>query len=56
MKIKPLLQILLEQQDIVEGTIRLDHIVLNMIDTAGIRDTDDIVENIGVHKSKELVS
>ena len=42
-------------RDIVEGTVRLDHIVLNMIDTAGIRDTDDVVENIGVHKSKELV-
>ena len=42
-------------RDIVEGTIRLDHIVLNMIDTAGIRNTDDVVENIGVHKSKELV-
>lgn len=42
-------------RDIVEGTIRLDHIVLNMIDTAGIRDTDDVVENIGVHKAKELV-
>ena len=42
-------------RDIVEGTIRLDHIVLNMIDTAGIRDTDDVVENIGVHKSKELI-
>lgn len=42
-------------RDIVEGTIRLDHIVLNMIDTAGIRDTNDVVENIGVHKSKELV-
>ena len=42
-------------RDIVEGTIRLDHIVLNMIDTAGIRDTNDVVENIGVHKSKELI-
>ena len=42
-------------RDIVEGTIRLDNIILNMIDTAGIRDTDDIVENIGVHKSKELI-
>jgi len=40
-------------RDIVEGTIRLDNIILNMIDTAGIR--DDIVENIGVHKSKELI-
>lgn len=42
-------------RDIVEGTIRLDHIVLNMIDTAGIRETNDIVENIGVNKSKELI-
>lgn len=42
-------------RDIVEGTIRLDQLVLNMIDTAGIRETDDIVENIGVHKSKELI-
>lgn len=43
-------------RDIVEGTIRLDQIVLNMIDTAGIRETEDIVENIGVHKSKELIN
>ena len=42
-------------RDIVEGTIRLDNIILNMIDTAGIRDTDDLVENIGVSKSKELI-
>lgn len=42
-------------RDIVEGTIRLDNIILNMIDTAGIRETDDFVENIGVNKSKELI-
>lgn len=42
-------------RDIVEGTIRLDNIILNMIDTAGIRETEDIVENIGVNKSKELI-
>lgn len=42
-------------RDIVEGTIRLDQIILNMIDTAGIRETEDIVENIGVNKSKELI-
>ena len=42
-------------RDIVEGSIRLDNIVLNMIDTAGIRETDDVVESIGVNKSKELI-
>lgn len=42
-------------RDIVEGSVRLGEIVLNMIDTAGIRETDDIVESLGVHKSKELI-
>ena len=42
-------------RDIVEGTIRLDQLILNMIDTAGIRETEDIVENIGVEKSKSLI-
>ena len=42
-------------RDVVEGTVRLDQIILNMIDTAGIRETEDIVENIGVKKSKELI-
>lgn len=42
-------------RDVVEGTIRLDNIILNIIDTAGIRETDDIVETIGVTKSKELI-
>lgn len=43
-------------RDIVEGTINLDGLVLNMIDTAGIRKTDDIVEQMGVEKSKSLIS
>ena len=41
-------------RDIVEGTINLDGIVLNIIDTAGIRETDNIVEKIGVEKSKNI--
>lgn len=42
-------------RDIVEGMINLDGILLNMIDTAGIRKTDDVVESIGVKKSLEYI-
>ena len=43
-------------RDIVEGSIILDAIKLNFIDTAGIRNTNDIVEKIGVDKSLEALS
>ena len=42
-------------RDIVEGQIYLDGIPLNIIDTAGIRKTDDIVEKIGVEKSLAMI-
>ena len=42
-------------RDIVEGTINLSGIILNIIDTAGIRETDDVVEKIGVEKSKSIM-
>lgn len=42
-------------RDIVEGEIYLDGILLNIIDTAGIRSTDDIVEKIGVEKSLSMI-
>ncbi len=42
-------------RDIVEGSIQLDGLILNMIDTAGIRDTKDKVEEIGVLKSKSIL-
>jgi len=42
-------------RDIVEGTIFIDGIKLNIIDTAGIRETKDIVESIGVEKSLEVI-
>ena len=42
-------------KDIVEGEINLDGILLNIIDTAGIRSTDDVVEKIGVEKSISMI-
>ncbi len=42
-------------RDIVEGTIVVDGIVLNIIDTAGIRQSNDVVESIGIKKSIETL-
>lgn len=38
-------------RDIIEETVRLGEVTLNMIDTAGIRDTEDKIEQIGVEKA-----
>ena len=43
-------------RDIIEEVININGIPLLLVDTAGIRKTDDIVENIGVEKSKELIN
>ena len=43
-------------RDIVEGNILINGIMLKIIDTAGIRKTDDIVENLGVEKSLQILS
>jgi len=43
-------------RDIVEGTLNINGILLNIIDTAGIRKTDNVVEKIGVDKSLELIN
>ena len=42
-------------RDIVEGQISINGIPLNIIDTAGIRKTDNIIESIGVEKSKDMI-
>ena len=42
-------------RDSIEASLVIDNIVLNLIDTAGIRDTSDTVESIGVSKSLSLI-
>ena len=43
-------------RDLVEGAVDLDNISLNLIDTAGIRDSEDKIEQIGIEKSKEALN
>ena len=43
-------------RDIVEGSITLNGIMLNFVDTAGVRSTEDIIEQVGVEKSIEQIA
>ena len=43
-------------RDVVEGEINLNGVTLHLLDTAGIRESSDAVESIGVNKSKEAIN
>jgi len=43
-------------RDIVEGDVNLNGLVLHLLDTAGIRKSNDKVESIGVAKSKKTIN
>ena len=39
-------------RDLVEGWIQLEHVALHLVDTAGLRETGDVIEKIGIEKSR----
>lgn len=43
-------------RDVIETKVNIGNLTLNLIDTAGIRNTDDVVEKIGVEKSKKKLN
>lgn len=42
-------------RDIVEGQVKIKGITLNLFDTAGIRESSDVVESIGINKAKQSI-
>ncbi len=42
-------------RDVVEGRCEIGGVLVNFLDTAGIRETEDIIEQIGVDKAKKLI-
>ncbi len=43
-------------RDVVEGTLHLSNVTLQLLDTAGIRQSDDTVEKIGIQKTFDHIS
>ncbi len=42
-------------RDIVEGVLNINNITLHLIDTAGIRESEDVVEKIGIERSSKAI-
>ena len=42
-------------RDVVEGHVNIDGVVLHLYDTAGIRESEDRIESIGIEKSKKTI-
>ena len=42
-------------RDVVEGSVNIDGLVLHLFDTAGIRDSKDTIESIGIERSKKTI-
>jgi tRNA modification GTPase len=43
-------------RDVVEGTIRLENVTLHLMDTAGLRSSDDRVEQLGIAKTRKIIA
>lgn len=43
-------------RDLVEGKINVGGIILNLVDTAGLRETSNLIEQIGVEKTKSIIN
>lgn len=43
-------------RDIIEAKVNINNVTLNLLDTAGIRNTNDVVEAIGVEKAKKSIN
>lgn len=43
-------------RDVVEGTIRLQNVTLHLMDTAGLRTSDDRVEQLGIAKTRKIIA
>ena len=42
-------------RDVVEGSVNIDGIIYHLFDTAGIRESNDLIESIGIEKSKKKI-